>query len=90
MLLNNHQNKPFSTSNAQQKPSHKLNFSLSDWIRFKRGDCPVCQGAKKDCRQNQKTTLIHCRDISANPIDYVFRGQDTLGFGMWAYNSTLD
>ena len=87
MILNNAQNTTFSTSNAQQQPSHKLNFSLSDWIRFKRSDCPVCQGAKKDCRQNQKTTLIHCRDISANPIDYVFRGQDTLGFGMWAYKA---
>jgi hypothetical protein len=87
MILKNAQNKSFSTANAQQQPSNKLNFSLSDWIRFKRGDCPVCQGAKKDCRQNQKTLLIHCRDISANPIDYVFRGQDALGFGMWAYKA---
>ena len=85
MILKNVQNNSFSTSNEQQQSSNKLNSSLSDWIRFKRGDCPVCQGAKKDCRQNQKTTLIHCRDISANPIDYVFRGQDALGFGMWIY-----
>ena len=89
MILNNHQNKPFSTANAQQQSSNKLKFSLSDWIRFKRHDCPVCQGTKKDCRQNQQTTLIHCRDISANPIDYVFRGQDALGFGMWAYKADV-
>lgn len=85
MILKNTQNTPFSTPNRQQQSSTKLNFSLSDWIRFKRGNCPVCNGAKKDCRQNQKTTLIHCRDISANPLDYVFRGQDALGFGMWIY-----
>ena len=87
MILNNPQNKPFSTSSAQQQSSNKLYSSLSNWIRFKRSDCPVCQGAKKDCRQNNKTSLIHCRDTSANPIDYVFRGQDALGFGMWAYKS---
>ena len=87
MILNNPQNKPFSTANAQQQSSNPLYPSLSDWIRFKRGDCPVCQGAKKDCRQNNKTSLIHCRDTSANPIDYVFRGQDALGFGMWAYKA---
>ncbi len=85
MILKNAQNIPFSTANAQQQSSNKLNSSLSDWVRFKGGDCPVCQGAKKDCRQNQKTTLIHCRDISANPLDYIFRGQDALGFGMWVY-----
>ncbi|MFM7574968.1 MAG: hypothetical protein ACKO4S_17860, partial [Snowella sp.] len=87
MIIKNAQNKPFSTANAQQQSSNKLYSSLSDWIRFKRGDCPVCQGAKKDCRQNNKTSLIHCRDTSANPIDYVFRGQDALGFGMWAYKA---
>lgn len=58
---------------------------MNKWNRFNRGECPVCQGTRKDCRQNTQTNLIHCRDTNANPIDYIFRGDDALGFGMWAY-----
>jgi hypothetical protein len=28
--------------------------------------------------------MVHCRDIDAAPLDYIFRGYDSLGFGMWA------
>ncbi|GFE71958.1 hypothetical protein CFPU101_45680 [Chroococcus sp. FPU101] len=28
--------------------------------------------------------MIHCRHTEANPIDYIFRGLDNLGFGLWA------
>lgn len=55
----------------------------NSWNRFNRGDCPVCNGARKDCRQNLETNFIHCRDAEANPPDYKFRGQDAWGFGMW-------
>ena len=54
------------------------------WNYFKRRDCPVCNGTRKDCRQNSKTGLIHCRDVEAEPKNYIFRGYDSLGFGMWA------
>ncbi|MEG3437748.1 plasmid replication protein, CyRepA1 family [Pannus brasiliensis CCIBt3594] len=54
------------------------------WKRFFRGDCPVCEGARKDCRQNPKTGLYHCRDITTEPRNFLFRGYDNLGFGMWA------
>ncbi len=54
------------------------------WNYYKRRDCPACNGARKDCRQNTKTGLIHCREIEANPQGYIFRGYDCLGFGMWA------
>ena len=58
---------------------------MSNWIRFNRGDCPVCNGLRKDCRQNTETNLVHCRSIDANSPDWIFRGEDAWGFGMWAY-----
>ncbi len=58
---------------------------ISDWKRFTRRDrCPVCNGIRYDCRQNLSSKLIHCR-ADAKPSDYIYRGQDTYGFGMWAY-----
>ncbi|HEY9873099.1 MAG TPA: hypothetical protein V6D12_06670 [Candidatus Obscuribacterales bacterium] len=53
-------------------------------FRSLKRDCPVCNGARKDCRQNTLTNLIHCRHSEANPVDYVFRGLDKIGFGIWA------
>ena len=57
-----------------------------NWKRFTRRDtCPVCNGERHDCRQNLETNLIHCRSLEANPLDYIYRGQDTWGFNLWAY-----
>ena len=58
---------------------------MSNWIRFNRGNCPVCQGLRKDCRQNTETNLVHCRSVEANPPGWISRGQDAWGFGMWTY-----
>jgi hypothetical protein len=58
---------------------------MSNWIRFNRGNCPVCSGARRDCRQNQDSSLVHCRSASANPPDWILRGEDAWGFGIWAY-----
>ena len=58
---------------------------MSHWIRFNRSDCPVCNGLRKDCRQNTETNLVHCRAVEANPPDWIFRGQDAWGFGLWVY-----
>lgn len=46
--------------------------------------CPICDGARSDCRQSQTTNLIHCRDDAANPSNYRHTGQDSLGFNLWA------
>jgi hypothetical protein len=45
---------------------------MSAFTPLKR-NCPVCDGARRDCRRS-----------TANPVDYVFRGLDRQGFGMWA------
>ena len=55
------------------------------WKRFTHGDCPVCNGARRDCRQNNFNNLVHCRDREANPVDWAFLKSDILGFGLWAY-----
>ncbi len=61
------------------------------WKRFTRRDtCPVCNGQRHDCRQNLETNLIHCRSNEANPLDYIYRGQDTWGFNLWAYKHDAD
>ncbi|EHJ10770.1 hypothetical protein CWATWH0003_4476a6, partial [Crocosphaera watsonii WH 0003] len=61
------------------------------WKRFTRREvCPVCNGERHDCRQNLETNLIHCRSLEANPLDYVYRGQDSIGFSMWAYKPDAD
>jgi hypothetical protein len=48
-----------------------------------KGSCPVCNGTRKDCRQSKETGLIFCLDRDVNPDGYVYRGQDSIGFGMW-------
>ncbi|MBR8831743.1 MAG: hypothetical protein N5P05_002663 [Chroococcopsis gigantea SAG 12.99] len=60
------------------------------WKRLNRGDCPICSGTRKDCRQSTITGLIHCRDCEAVPKDYIFRGIDNIGFGMWAFGADAE
>ncbi|MBD1929779.1 hypothetical protein H6F74_26615 [Trichocoleus sp. FACHB-90] len=47
-------------------------------------DCPICNGARRDCRRNTTNDLIHCRDSEASPVDYRLVGEDAHGFFMWA------
>jgi len=63
---------------------------MTNWKRFTRGECPICAGARKDCRQSTSSGLIFCRDTEANPFDYVFRGTDSNGFGIWAYKADAE
>ena len=53
------------------------------WIRGI--DCPVCGGERKDCRQSERTKLISCRVRDAAPRDYIYVGEDAIGFGMWQH-----
>ncbi len=65
---------------------------MSDFIKFRRGECPICKGAEKRCNyietENEygfTSKLIFCKGTTNDP-NYIFRGtaQQT-GFGMWAY-----
>ena len=46
-------------------------------------ECPVCSGVLKDCRQSNESGMVFCRQSSANPIGFIFRGLDKWGFGLW-------
>lgn len=46
-------------------------------------NCPVCNGERRDCRQNTDNDLIHCRSTTANPPGLHFIGEDAIGFAMW-------
>jgi hypothetical protein len=49
--------------------------------------CPICEGARRDCRENLNTGFIHCRDASANPGgQWRYIKDDAHGFGMWVWD----
>ncbi len=54
-----------------------------DWKRYTRGNCPVCFGARKDCRLSLRTNLVHCRHKGAISADYHYLRDDAHGFGMY-------
>ena len=55
---------------------------MKGFTLLKRG-CPVCDGLKKDCRQSNESGMVFCRQSSANPIGFIFRGLDKWGFSLW-------
>ena len=63
---------------------------MSGFTLFRRGECPICNGNTKGCRQSDTTDLIFCRDTSANPSGYLYRGEDSWGFGLWQLSSDAD
>ena len=53
--------------------------------------CPICDGARRDCRENLSTGFIHCRDASANPGgQWRYIKDDAHGFGMWVWGEGND
>lgn len=53
--------------------------------------CPICDGARRDCRENLSTGFIHCRDASANPVgQWRYLKDDAHGFGMWVWGDGND
>ncbi|GAB4379550.1 MAG: hypothetical protein Kow00121_33910 [Elainellaceae cyanobacterium] len=57
--------------------------SHGHWKRFTNGGCPICNGWRRDCRQNERTQIVYCRDTSANPPGWRLLGEDHHGFLMW-------
>ncbi|MDJ0719724.1 MAG: hypothetical protein QNJ54_36800, partial [Prochloraceae cyanobacterium] len=58
------------------------------WKYFTSGECPICWGLRRDCRQSLETLLVHCRYKEANPPDWEEVRPDALGFMMWRHIST--
>jgi len=57
---------------------------MSQFILLRR-NCPICLGARRDCRENSQSNLIHCRHDAAGTVSgFQFVGQDAIGFNMWA------
>ncbi|BAY67211.1 hypothetical protein NIES22_73740 (plasmid) [Calothrix brevissima NIES-22] len=56
---------------------------MSGFTLFRRGECPVCNGSAKGCRQSSLTGLIFCRSHEAQPTNHIYRGEDVHGFGLW-------
>lgn len=63
---------------------------MSGFKYFEHGGCPVCQGLRKDCRESERTGLVFCRETSVNPPNYIYRGEDSLGFGLWQESSSAE
>jgi hypothetical protein len=56
---------------------------MKGFTLLKHGDCPICNGARKDCRESNESGMVFCREASANPTGFIFRGLDKWGFGLW-------
>jgi hypothetical protein len=53
-------------------------------FRSLKGNCPICNGARRDCRENTQIGLIHCRhDVISAPLGFRFVGVDAIAFNMW-------
>lgn len=56
---------------------------MTGFTLFRRGECPVCNGAAKGCRKSNVTGLVFCRSHDAQPTSHIYRGEDVHGFGLW-------
>jgi hypothetical protein len=53
-------------------------------------NCPICSGARRDCRENTQNHLIHCRHDVGEVPGYKEVGEDKHGFFMWAVDDGCD
>jgi hypothetical protein len=53
-------------------------------------NCPICSGARRDCRENTQNHLIHCRHDVGEVSGYKEVGEDKHGFFMWAVDDGCD
>jgi hypothetical protein len=63
---------------------------MNGFTPFKRGECPICSGARNDCRQSDESGMVFCRESAANPIGFIFRGLDKWGFGLWQQSEAAE
>lgn len=57
---------------------------MASSFRPLKGSCEICNGARRDCRSNTHTSLIHCRHDVNTVAGFRFISTDALGFNMWA------
>lgn len=56
---------------------------MSAAFKYLKNDCPICAGARRDCRQSTTTEAIHCRAEVTPPAGYEPTGTDTQGFTIY-------
>ncbi len=56
---------------------------MAKFLYFKRENCPVCHGQRRDCRQSHRNGIIFCRGTNTAPAGWGFIGEDRHGFSMW-------
>jgi len=56
------------------------------WKRFFKEKCPVCQGVRRDCRQNLTNEQVHCR-AGLEPLGWQYLRTDRYGFGVFQENA---
>ena len=68
----------------------------SNFIKFNRGECPICLGQHSRCNylpsdeDHYTPKLIFCKGTT-NDSNYIFRGHaEITGFGMWALTSEAE
>lgn len=54
----------------------------SSGFTYLQGNCPVCSGARRDCRQSNASGLIFCRGQATNS-SWGFIKEDSNGFGIY-------
>ena len=52
-------------------------------FRYLKRSCPICHGARTDCRQSTRTQAVHCRATDAHPTGWEATGFDIQGFTIW-------
>lgn len=64
---------------------------MANSFRLLKRNCPICDGARRDCRENSTSSIVHCRYENVSSIaGFRFLGQDKLGFSMWAPDQGQD
>jgi hypothetical protein len=67
-------------------PSQRL--SSSRGFQYLKSRCPVCEGARKDCRQSTKR--VHCRSGTEENNGWHRVGEDRQGFGLYSQSIPQD
>jgi len=71
-------------------PAPRRSLWMPSTFRPLKRNCPICSGARRDCRENTQNHLIHCRHDVEEVPGYKEVGEDKHGFFMWAVDDGSD